>query len=215
LLPGTRQPVGHEAEEDRTIKPHFIASRVELRCVHGDTVGTGGPRHYGGQHPGIALGVHHEPFLGVKECSARLQHEALDQLRIGFPDVQQVVVRVPIAINVAHQRPEEADKTVPGFNGGDIDPRGLDEVRSIGEQDRADIMRQAENAPAGRPGRKRRCSNLLVNALGLHPVGQIHKAYVRALEGLDDNLRVGFNEVRQWRPREKARQQATLQRAAG
>ena len=146
--------------------------------VDGNPVGTRGPRHHGGQHPGIALGVHHQPFLRVKERPASLQHEALDQLGIGFPDVQEIVVRVSIAINVAHQRPQEADKIVPGFNGGDIDPCGLDEVRPVGEKDRVDIMGQAENAPAGRPGRKRRRIDLLVNPLDPHDVGQVDKAHV-------------------------------------
>jgi hypothetical protein len=72
LSPGTRQPIGHQAKEDGAVEPHLIARCIELRCVDGNPVGPRGPRHHGGQHPGIALGVHHQPFLRVKERSASL-----------------------------------------------------------------------------------------------------------------------------------------------
>jgi ABC-type multidrug transport system ATPase subunit len=37
-------------------------------------------------------------------------------------------------------RPQEADKIVPGANSRDVNPRRLDEVGPVGEEDRVDIM---------------------------------------------------------------------------
>ena len=66
-------------------------------------------------------------------------------------------------------------------------------------------MRQAKNASTRRPRSERRRIDLCVNPLGLHDVGQVDKADLLqgTLEGLGDNLRVGFDEIRQRRPRQK------------
>jgi hypothetical protein len=127
------------------------------------------------------------------------------------------VIRVPIAIDIAHQRPKQTDKIIPGLNRRDIDSGGLDEVSPVGEEDRVHIMRQAENTPSGCPGRKRWRINLLINPLSLYGGGQVRKAHVFQWthEGLGDKLHIGFDEVRQRRLREKPRQQAPLQRTGG
>ena len=129
-----------------------IAARGEVAGIHAESLRSGDPADEGGERFSVLRAVELRAFLRVEQTTPRLQQKDFNQIAVVLPEIEQVAIGSPVAIEILDQRTEDAAKVVPSLDLGDVDPRGFYEVGPVAEQTGMDIVRQPERAAPRGPG---------------------------------------------------------------